>query len=463
MTLERKVEMTYSRRLGAFVVLIAFNIVVFLALHVTFYSSSRAHFLTQKRGHLIGRVNSRLALERVTHTNSTTFVVLGREREYRQGDVLTAVIQARDAGGRPKTYGGDFFRAKLVSVRPREASSAGHVTDHGNGTYTVQFPLYFVGGVKVSIELVHPSEAVKILRCIREVPAKRGYECIFIDFQRGTREERPCFTSQPPGRPPHQLCDLSRKEANGTWFCERPDSLPCSAIAACRRNVTEKGKGSSTRLDVASEDEMKLFRKPYVESEPLKQDSPRPIDVKESVSPIFHSLPACPAIAVNKELNVAVHYRSHGLPVLGSQWMNISRIRYVVDEVDSIHGGPNTVIVLGLWAHFTAEPLEMFRARLYAIQNAIRRLLQRSPGTRVFVRTGTTREHKGMSFYLRGSDWLAYQITQEIRKIFGPDRSVVVLDTWDMSVCQWEADDVHPGPAMVDSQMNMLLSHICPE
>ncbi|XP_066292253.1 NXPE family member 3-like isoform X2 [Branchiostoma lanceolatum] len=497
---------------------------------MTFHPSRRASVQTQKRDHFIGRVN--VPLRDVTHANSTTFVVINPEREYRQGDVLTAVIVARDARGRPKTYGGDFFRAKLVSVRPREASSAGHVTDHGNGTYTVQFPLYWAGDVTVSVQLVHPSEAVRILRRIRDVPAKRGYECVFLDSQTGTREERPCFTSQPPGRPLHHLCDFSRKEANGSWFCERPDTLPCSAIAGCRRNVTEKGKLSSSRLGLASDQEMKLFRRPFVEAEPLEQENPSPIHVQVSGQPLFHHLPACsvstpevlghgywsgnvwkssvcrvryfsridtrkcltnktiyiqgdstirqwflwlaaghskgslkpgPAIVVNKESNVFVTYRSHGLPVLGSQWMNISNIRYVVDELDSIHGGPNTVIVLGLWAHFTPEPLEMGRARLHAIQTAIRRLLQRCPGTRVFVRTGTTREHKGMSFYLRGSDWLAYQITREIRQIFGPDRNVAVLDTWDMSVCQWEEDDVHPGPAMIGSQMNMLLSHICPE
>ncbi|XP_019640506.1 PREDICTED: NXPE family member 3-like [Branchiostoma belcheri] len=452
--------------------------------------------------------------EQVTDPSHTKFVVLNRETEYRQGDVLTAVIVARDVRGRPKTYGGDFFRAKLVSIRPGEASCAGHVTDHGNGTYTVQFPLYWAGDVNVCVQLVHPSETVRVLRRVRDVPAKRGYECIFFETETGPKEERQCFTSQPPGRPLEQLCDLSRKEANGTWFCVKPDALPCSAIAGCRRDVTQKGSQS-----------------PYIEAE-LEQDIQTPIHVKESARAPLDDLPDCssntpgvlfhgywsgnvwkssvcrvrmftradarsclanktlyiqgdstirqwylwlaaghskgslkpgPAIAINKDVNIVVHYRSHGLPLMGSHWMNFTQIRYVVDELDSMNGGPNTVIVLGLWAHFTTESLEMFRARLHAIQNAIHRLLQRSPGTRVFVRTGTTREHKDRSFYLRGSDWLAYQITEEIRQIFRTDRDVVVLDTWDMSVCQWEPDNIHPGPALIDSQINMLLSHICPK
>ncbi|XP_078692660.1 NXPE family member 3-like [Branchiostoma floridae x Branchiostoma belcheri] len=468
---------------------------------------------------------------RVTYPDNTKFVVLNSDRVYRKGDVLTAVIVARDVRGRPKTYGGDFFRAKLVSIRPGEASCAGHVTDHGNGTYTVQFPLYWAGGVRVSIQLVHPSEAVEVLQRVRDVPGKRAFSCLFIDAnQMENREKRQCSTTRPPDMPLNQLCDFSRREANGSWFCERPESLSCDAIVACRRDITQKGNETTI---LVSEDELNLFLRPYIEVE-LEQDNPTltPIRVKESSLLLFNRRPECPgstpgaltqgfwfydswkssvcrvrnftrtsmrrclankrvylqgdstvrqwflwlaeghskgslkpgpATVFDKHKNIFVQYRFHGLPVLGSHWMNFSKIRYVVDELDSMTGGPNTVIVLGLWAHFTTESLEMFRARLHAIQNAIHRLLQRSPGTRVFVRTGTTREHKGYTFYLRGSDWLAYQITEEIRQIFRTDRDVVVLDTWDMSVCQWEPDNIHPGPALIDSQINMLLSHICPK
>ncbi|KAI8484236.1 Neurexophilin [Branchiostoma belcheri] len=73
------------------------------------------------------------------------------DRLYHQGDVLTVMVVARDREGRPKTYGGDFLRARLVSSdRSPQASSAGNVTDHCNGVYTMQFPLYWAGGVLVS-------------------------------------------------------------------------------------------------------------------------------------------------------------------------------------------------------------------------------------------------------------------------------------------------------------------------
>eukprot|EP00058_Branchiostoma_floridae_P017178 XP_002602666.1 hypothetical protein BRAFLDRAFT_72966 [Branchiostoma floridae] len=152
------------------------------------------------------------------------------------------------------------------------------------------------------------------------------------------------------------------------------------------------------------------------------------------------------------------------VPFSMGAWNIFNDFRYVADELDSTHVGPNTVIVLSLWAHYTAEPLDMIRSRLYAIRCAIHRLMRRSPGTRVLVRTGTTREHTGgeLQYYLLGSDWLAYQITEVIREMFVADSDVFVLDTWDMSVCQPGKDFIHPDQTMVDNQLNILFSHICP-
>ncbi|XP_066277177.1 NXPE family member 3-like isoform X2 [Branchiostoma lanceolatum] len=164
----------------------------------------------------------------------------------------------------------------------------------------------------------------------------------------------------------------------------------------------------------------------------------------------------------NSNWNITVRYRFHNFPIQGKFWLPLSQLSYAADELDAIRGGPDTVMILGLWAHFTAEPLDLIRSRLYAIRFAIHRLLQRGPGTKVFVRTGTTREHKKgkLQHYLLRSDWLAYQITEVIRETFWTDTGVVVLDTWDMSVCQPGKDNVHPDQAMVDNELNILLSYM---
>ncbi|XP_035661724.1 NXPE family member 3-like [Branchiostoma floridae] len=192
-------------------------------------------------------------------------------------------------------------------------------------------------------------------------------------------------------------------------------------------------------------------------SEHLQNVVPLYSDNRTTNSPVFR-------VANNNQWNISVRFRFHNVPVQVKAWFNFQDFRYIVDELDATQGGPNTVIVLSLWAHFVAEPLDVLRSRLYAIRGAIHRLLRRSPGTLVFVRTGTTREHKGGKFeyYLLASDWLAYQITEVIREVLRDVKDVVLLDTWDMSVCQWGKDQVHPDQIMVDSQLNKLFSHICP-
>ncbi|XP_078700938.1 NXPE family member 3-like [Branchiostoma floridae x Branchiostoma belcheri] len=463
---------------------------------------------------------------------------------------------ARDREGRPKTHGGDFLRVRLVSSdRSLEASSAGHVTDHNNGTYTVQFPLYWAGGVLVStftsfpspecnaktggsnhicigqeesikIQLVHPSEAVKVLQRVREVPNKRVFHCSFVDEKKNATNTTRCYSFTSPSLLPHQQCDFSKPEVNGTWVCEKPDKLPCSTISRCKWDPVKSGEKVLG---------LNFFQKPYLEEE-LEVDPKEPIHVLEAELPTPQHLPACTwdkSAALghwsgkvwtssvcnvrvftendirrclanktvymqgdstimqwskrlqkvvplkydnrtmdftartggdNSRWNISVRFRFHHFPTQGSHGALYYDLRYVVDELDAKPGGPNTVIVLSLWAHFTAEPLELIRARLYAIRGAIHRLKRRAPGTRVFVRTATTREHTGgkLEFYLLASDWLAYQITEVIREMFRADPDVVVLDTWDMSVCQPGKDNVHPDQTMVDSQLSMLFSHICP-
>ncbi|XP_066293337.1 NXPE family member 4-like [Branchiostoma lanceolatum] len=157
-------------------------------------------------------LNQYLVFDQVTYPNYTKVVVLNRDKLYHQGDVLTVRVLARDKDRRPKTYGGDFFRARLLSSdRSPQASSTGHVTDHCNGTYTVLFPLYWSGNVSIKIQLVHPSEAVSVLQRVREVPNKRVFHCSFVDEKTKDYYTRQCFSYANPSLPPQQLCDYSKR------------------------------------------------------------------------------------------------------------------------------------------------------------------------------------------------------------------------------------------------------------
>eukprot|EP00058_Branchiostoma_floridae_P009471 XP_002594959.1 hypothetical protein BRAFLDRAFT_244532 [Branchiostoma floridae] len=461
------------------------------------------------------------SLDQVTCPSKTKIVVLNRDRLFRQGDVLEVRVTARDAEGRPKAHGGDFFRARLIGNLTLQESSAGDVTDHDNGSYTVQFPLYWVGGVSVRIQLVHPSEAVKVLQRVRQVPNKRTFHCTFVGVKTRVTEERQCFSAPYPNLPLHQQCDLSKADANGTWFCERPEKLPCNSISNCRF-IFNNAKPYL-------EEELEANLSVPIHVHPPAGRMPSPADLKvcpgnesSSLTPgtqghwsrgvwkssicnvrVFKTtdVQRCLANKVvylhgdstvrqwyerlqailplqnikqntvvfksasNTEWNVAAYFRFHHVPIEKQLPYPFFNLSYAADQLDAIQGGPNTVVVLSLWAHFTEEPLDMIRSRLHAIRHAIHRLQRRDPGTHVFIRTGTTREHTGQSLihYLLGSDWLAYQITEEIREIFREDPDVVVLDFWDMTVCQWGRDNVHPDQTVVDNELNMLLSHVCPK
>ncbi|XP_078621262.1 NXPE family member 3-like [Branchiostoma floridae x Branchiostoma japonicum] len=140
-------------------------------------------------------------------------------------------------------------------------------------------------------QLVHPSEAVKVLQRLRQISNKRVFYCKFADREtksRKSKSTRQCFSSNNPSLPPHRQCDFSKPEANGTWICEKPEKLPCSAITKCKWYF----KGISRVLGFVSEAEKKLFEKPYIEVE-LEVDPKDRIRVLETELPTPEHLPAC--------------------------------------------------------------------------------------------------------------------------------------------------------------------------
>ncbi|CAH1266724.1 NXPE4 [Branchiostoma lanceolatum] len=246
----------------------------------------------------------------VTHPKYTSVKIINSKPTYHVGDTLVLEVIARDSNKRRKVYGGDYLRAVLRD-KAQKASTTGRVRDHGNGRYTVSFLLSFPGRVKPQVQLIHPSEAVQLLKELREIPNKRR-------------------------------CDA----------------------------------GVS-------------------------------IDIKKTV------------------------------------------------------GGANVVLVLSLCSHFTAEPKHVYSSRMYEVRSAIQEHHKKYPETTVIVKTCNTRHHRHYREVIQMSDWLADQLNQEMKGILG-DLSVAILDVWDMTVSQWYAQDIHPDVHVVDNELNILMSYICP-
>ncbi|XP_054769811.2 NXPE family member 3-like [Lytechinus pictus] len=179
------------------------------------------------------------------------YKIINEKEVYYLCDRLELIIQARDGYGRPKQYGGDYYRAKIITQNTTfSASSAtdGEVIDLGNGTYMALFTLKWTGKIEARVTLVHPSEAVYVIRRFRDAaPARYIYRGKFVSAD-GTQTEETFCNLALHGNPT-DLCDFTDKMTGSPWFCYKPKSanLNCSDWREHRCDT-----GAAYRLDASS-------------------------------------------------------------------------------------------------------------------------------------------------------------------------------------------------------------------
>ncbi|XP_035689128.1 NXPE family member 3-like isoform X1 [Branchiostoma floridae] len=230
---------------------------------------------------------------------------------------------------------------------------------------------------------------------------------------------------------------------NGTWYslrCRVQRGFDRQAAIRCLRNKNIYLQGDST------------LRQWY-------SDLAKTINTVDNPneSPKFLG----PTVTTNHSNNINIHFRFHHFPVSGPPTRPMNVFSFAADDIMNIVGGPNVVFVLGLWAHFCAEPVETFRSRLYGIRHAIVYHHSKYPGTKFFVRSSNTRGFVTFSHLRDNSNWYAYQLLLEARDILG-DLNVTIIDVWDMSLCQWHEHNVHPHHDVVLNHLDMFYSYICP-
>ncbi|XP_037363956.1 LOW QUALITY PROTEIN: NXPE family member 3-like [Talpa occidentalis] len=349
------------------------------------------------------------------------------QASYALGDSLEAILVARDHRGRPKTHSGHLFRTQLLGP-DLKAGVAGNVRDLENGTYLLSFPLLRAGKAQVQVRLIHSSEAVAVLQGIwRDQWATvdfmgyfrgpSGYEVIV------TCNVTPMLTGEEASTRHY------RDEDSGElWFCARLPTLPCNSLVrhstGCFWNVTTQ------------QDEALLAR------------SLKPVDLHITYQ-------TGPLMAVEPTRNIVLHWHAHGWP-LRSLRTPVASLHSVVRELGGLAGGPHTVVVLGLGAHFTTFPPTIFARRLAGIRAAVAALLAREPLTLVVIKLANT-GYK--SVY--GSDWFTLQLNRLLRAAFA-DLRVAFVDAWEMTSSLALPDDIHPGRLIVSNEVNFLLSFLCP-
>uniref|UniRef100_A0A673IY00 NXPE C-terminal domain-containing protein n=1 Tax=Sinocyclocheilus rhinocerous TaxID=307959 RepID=A0A673IY00_9TELE len=409
--------------------------------HLSFYSefgiSLDGYSRLQQAVYWDGPDRSITNVSTSTSPAHTTFNIENLKESFQTGEELFVTVHAKDFDSKSKSYGGDFFQAKLFWSKTK-ASVFGEVVDLLNGSYSVHFLLPWVGEAQVAVRLIHSSEAVQVLKRHRDTDSDRVY---FNGFYEGpgpnkTRlsEAVMCNVKWDKNGLEHMgtgdcCCEYKDPRTEEIWRCQRPKSLPCSARANFGKlipslktlqspfthlpDVAEKCHPGlhtpvpagfylndvwtsfvcSTRhfttqttteclkdkhIYMMGDSTMRQWFEFFVKVVPtLKQMN---LHVQYQSGPL---------LAVDVKNNIDLHWRAHGIP-LRSRKSAVANLHYISNEIDDLAGGSHTVIMFNLGPHFTTYPLDFYTHRVLRIRKAVLALLQRAPDTTVIIKTVNT-------------------------------------------------------------------------
>uniref|UniRef100_A0A8B9QFI7 Neurexophilin and PC-esterase domain family member 3 n=1 Tax=Apteryx owenii TaxID=8824 RepID=A0A8B9QFI7_APTOW len=179
--------------------------------------------------------------DKITFAQSTDpahsdFVIVKPSALFKVGDQLEVLVRMKDFQGKPKQYGGDYLQARIHSPLLK-AGAVGRVLDCHNGFYKVFFTLLWPGEVKVSVSLVHPSEAIQVLLRLREERPDRVY--FKSSFKSGRFSETTECNVCLPGDLP--VCNFTDLYTGEPWFCYKPRKLSCASRISHAKGGYQKG------------------------------------------------------------------------------------------------------------------------------------------------------------------------------------------------------------------------------
>uniref|UniRef100_A0A672GXJ0 Neurexophilin and PC-esterase domain family, member 3 n=1 Tax=Salarias fasciatus TaxID=181472 RepID=A0A672GXJ0_SALFA len=447
------------------------------------------------------------SLPNTSHPACGSFTILPRRGggSWRIGDQLEVLIQIQDCHCCPKNYGGDVLLASLHN-RDLEAGVAGKVVDHLNGTYSAVFTLLWNGSAKIEVTLVHSSEAVEVLsRQTSEHPDRIYFKSLFRSGSKNLFANcNVCLRSSQALQ-----CNYTDVRTGEPWFCYKPENLSCDArISHSMGGFKRKLRPNEVNLFVSGVN-MKV---PIQTSGPsdvfvsgrwrpsgfyykgvwrsLSGTAVREFDAKQMTQclkgkqvhmygdstirqwfeylnqglpgeqfNLHTSKQSGPFLALDYTNNIIVTFRCHGPPIRFGN-VPIGELRYIANELDSVIGGSNTIIVLGIWSHFSTFPMEVYIRRLMSIRRAVVQLLARAPETLVIVRTANL---KALTLYetLTNSDWYSMQRDKALRAVF-KGTGVHLVDAWEMTLAHNLPHNLHPDRPIIKNMINVLLSYVCP-
>ncbi|OCT77296.1 NXPE family member 3 isoform X2 [Xenopus laevis] len=431
---------------------------------------------------------------------------------YYVGEYVEVFIIAQDHRGQPKTYGGDYFQAKLHSPMLK-AGVTGSVTDHRNGTYTASFLLLWPGQVEISIRLVHSSEAIIVHKTLRNT---RLDKVIFQGTINGSSRVLKCHVWPQSGP---NVCEFHDPDSGESWYCEHQSHDPCGQYkghlegirnhilrAEEHRLLSEKEKLIKSRVEpfnvlpsnktdnrsvcspgLPIPDPSGFYYQDFWQSRVCRNRAfPSPSAVTQCLTGkaiylfgdstakqwwkylidfipslleinLYEELPAAlpgPLVAVDTEHKIGLHWQGHHIALTLATSVN-QDLHFIATELDQL-GGAGLVVVINCLAHYVLYPVKVYVNKLRKIRESVLLLMKRSPLSKVFIKSGNT----GYK-YIYGSDWLSLQLDLVMRAMFS-ELPVTILDNWQMTTCHYLHQDLHPAPVIIKNEIDLLLSFICP-
>ena len=192
-------------------------------------------------------------------------LLLKQRHTYHVCDTLEINIKARDIIKQTKSYGGDYFWIWIYSKTLRASAAADEVLDHQNGIYTAKFKLHWSGKVDIRVLLVHSSEAVSVLRRVRDqFPVRGNYRGRF-QYNVTTFIESPCHFSldsmylKPRGNGQGNnttYCNFTDARTGLSWFCVKPEDLACDSYV---QHSSGSNFGADLRAVMLSKEDLKVY------------------------------------------------------------------------------------------------------------------------------------------------------------------------------------------------------------
>ncbi|XP_073479145.1 NXPE family member 3-like [Aquarana catesbeiana] len=457
-----------------------------------------------------------VSLEFSTHSKTSKYFIINPRATYVIGESLEVLIIAKDHKGRPKNYGGDLFHVKLHSLSLK-AGVSGSVTDHNNGSYTARFIFQWSGQTMISVRLMHSSEAITILHQKRDTrPDKvffNGYfekngtqevvecnfdlpgqdVCEYYDQRNGekwvcqrpkvlpcdsyfyhsmggirdvlSKEEKPFFSmSLIDQEIPSKLGSLNvlprKNVTKGTKVACNPGLKNPNPSGFYYQDVWKSLVCSNKQFDNHIEAAKCLAGKiVYMFGDStMRQWWEYLVAFIPTLKVISLHAPQAigPALATDAELNYLVQWRAHQKPLRMAR-IGVRDIHYIASELDELGIRKGMVIVIPCWSHFVTYPVGPYIRRLYHIREAVAQLLERSPETKIIIKSANT----GYRFH-HGSDWLSLQLDTLMRAMFSK-LPVTILDVWQMTSCHREPENIHPPKIIIKNEVDLMLSFICPQ